>query len=276
MRTSTNPFITVVIVNYNHGQFLETAIQSVICQKGNYELIIIDGGSTDNSLKIIESYSSNLYYWVSEPDKGQSEAFNKGFRKARGDYFMWLNADDVLGENALLSIQQYLARRPDIKWLAGNTIFIDSENKILKCTRGMWFLPALVYLGPIGVNAPSSIFHRDLFYKVGGFDESLHYTMDIDLWLKFINANVKYKRINKYVWGFRVHTDSKTSHAFSGSPTDKFKQERRYVHEKNGHKNYKWAHHMYSLLKIIFFFTILSLYDTICMKGKFFINPRNL
>ena len=96
------PLLSIVIANYNYGRFLEEAIQSVLSQSCNdYELIIVDGGSTDNSVEIIKKYEDKIAWWVSEKDKGQSDAFNKGFAHAKGKYLTWLNADDILFQSII-------------------------------------------------------------------------------------------------------------------------------------------------------------------------------
>ena len=134
----------------------------------DFELIIVDGGSKDNSINIIKSYEEKISWWVSEPDTGQSEAFNKGFREASGQYFFWVNADDILLPNSLTKAYE-LIKKKNAKWLAANTIFFDENKIIKKCTVGPKWNKFLIKYGPIYVYGPTSIFHRDLFFTVGGF-----------------------------------------------------------------------------------------------------------
>ena len=110
-----NPLLSIVIANYNYGRFLEEAIQSVITQEGfdQCELIVVDGGSTDNSVEVIKKYSDKISWWCSEPDGGQSSAFNKGFRRASGRFLTWLNADDIFLPGALSAIMYEIRQHPE-------------------------------------------------------------------------------------------------------------------------------------------------------------------
>ena len=222
------PAFSVVIVNYNHGQYLEQAIRSVMDQSfQDFELIIVDGASTDNSLEIIRKYADQLTWWVSEPDKGQSDAFNKGFAKAKGDFFLWLNADDLMLPGCLESASHCLQQNLDFLWLAGDTVYFDSAGIIQRCLYGPYWNTWLMKQTRVCnmVNGPSSIFHRSLYEKVGGMDPALHYVMDMDLWMKFVDLGVRFHRMHRYIWGFRLHEDSKTSHSIGNVQNDEFKHE---------------------------------------------------
>lgn len=262
---------SIVIVNYNHGRYLEKAIRSVLNQScHDYELIIIDGASTDNSVEIIRKYADRLAWWVSESDKGQSEAFNKGFAKAKGDFYLWLNADDLLLPGSLEAASRYLREHPDCKWLAGNTVYFDSEEKIYRCLYGpywnSWLMKQTLVCNM--VNGPSSIFHRSLFEKVGGIDPNLHYVMDLDLWIKFVDAGARYHRLHRYVWGFRVHEGSKTSHSIGHFPNEKFIKESDAVILRA--KRFRTRTEIYGLqiFKLMTGTHFRTIYDTWFWKGQ--------
>src|SRR4030066_2441490 len=120
------PKISVITPSYNQGQFIEETIISVIGQKyPELEYIIIDGGSTDNSTAIIRKYERDLAYWISEKDSGQSEALNKGFKKASGDIVCWINSDDLLLPGSLKIVAEYFWKHPDVMFINGNTLRID-------------------------------------------------------------------------------------------------------------------------------------------------------
>ena len=236
------PFLSIVIANYNYGRFLEEAIRSVLSQvgegrdqvlPGEVELIIIDGGSTDNSVEVIRKYAGELpsgvqrgdpsivdlhlpptpiTYWVSEKDKGQSNAFNKGFAKAHGRFLTWLNADDVMLPGTIEKLKIASETNPGCEWFVGGVFWLDPEMRIINCGRGRPFSEMRYREGNVSVWGPSSFFTKRLLNAVGGVDERFHYTMDTDLWLRFAyKEGVRYLPFCDYAWGLRLHPDAKMS-----------------------------------------------------------------
>lgn len=206
--------LSIVIANYNYGRFLETAIRSVVNQDGfdECELIICDAASTDNSVDIIRKYSDKLAWWCSEKDGGQSDAFNKGFSHARGRFLTWLNADDILIAGALRRFLEAVRKNPEQQWFAGGSVHFGPDEKVILCTNTRRFSNYEAEHGQIVVYAPSSFFSRELFNKVGGFDESFRYSMDTHLWsLFFTQEHVRYTKLPGYMFGFRYHAGSKTT-----------------------------------------------------------------
>jgi len=181
------PKISIVTPSYNQGQFIEETIRSVLLQGyPNLEYIIIDGGSTDNSVEVIKKYSHWLTYWVSEADRGQSHAINKGFSKATGKIYAWLNSDDFLLPGALGNVATAYRDDPSAVAWAGICYWVDPNGRILKTItpRGMerdsiadWWIR--------GVFGQSSCFFAAwTWMDVNRLDESLHYSMDLDLWVR--------------------------------------------------------------------------------------------
>jgi len=208
------PRITVVTPSFNQVTYLPETIKSVLNQNyPNLEYIIIDGASTDGSVDIIKEYESHLSYWCSEKDAGQSDAIMKGFFKSTGELFAWVNSDDVLFPGSLNRIaQRYQQRKkPDI--ITGNVIYIDSEGKIRRFVRippqGRFFF----YRGVWHVSAPVVFFRSALFREVGGLNLQYHLCMDLDVWARMMNANVRVAHIKEYMGGFRWHEASRSTAA---------------------------------------------------------------
>jgi len=170
------------------------------------------GGERDaDSFRTLELPDSRTrFLWCSEPDRGQSHAFNKGFARARGRFLFWLNADDVLLPGTLDRVRSYLASHESAEWVAGNQMYIDAHGRVLRCSRGNRWHDFLYRHAPVHVYGPSSFFSKVLWERVGGADENLRYCMDWDLWLKFRKAGVRFERLNHYCWGLRQHSGSKT------------------------------------------------------------------
>lgn len=212
------PTISIVIANYNYGRFLDAAIQSVVTQDGfdQCELIVVDGGSTDESVDVIRKYADKIAWWVSEKDKGQSEAFNKGFAHATGRYLTWLNADDIYTKGAIRAVLNLIDRNPDGEWFTGSSLWADQNLVVSHCFCAHRFSVLRAKFATISVGGPSSFFTRRLYESVGKIDESLHYIMDTDLWTKFYRLlGARYIRTRHNVWAYRQHEESKMSGADS-------------------------------------------------------------
>ena len=209
----TEKLLSVVIANYNYGRFLAEAIESVLSQScGDYELIIVDGGSTDDSVQIIKRYSHRIAWWVSEPDDGQAAAFNKGFRHASGRFLTWLNADDVLLPNVVMKLKKAVAANPNIEWFVGGCFWLDPSMKIINCARARPFSEIRYREGIVSTWGPSSFFSKRLLDAVDGVDERFQLAMDTDLWLRFAYMeNARYVPFINYARGLRLHPDAKTS-----------------------------------------------------------------
>ncbi|BAZ47945.1 family 2 glycosyl transferase [Nostoc sp. NIES-4103] len=174
------PKISIVTPNYNYDRFLEETIRSVLLQGyPNLEYIIIDGGSTDNSIEIIKKYEPWLTYWVSEPDQGQSNAINKGFKQATGLIFNWLNSDDALMPNALIHLGQIFSLNPDIDWISGGRMIKD-EDGTFKEVHLTWQISWPLYsIGLPDFPQEATFFSANIWEKIGGLDETLECGLDV-------------------------------------------------------------------------------------------------
>ena len=209
------PLLSIVIANYNYGRFLEEAIQSVLSQScQDYELIVVDGGSTDNSVEIIKKYTDKIAWWCSEKDNGQSAAFNKGFSHARGRFLTWLNADDVMLPGTVTALDRAVRRCPNCEWFTGNLLqFRDDTSEIISAPWGPHILPAFIqtFTSPLVIFGPTTFWSASAYMKIGPIDEELHYSMDTDYWLRMMRAGYRQRRLNHCCWAFRMHAESKTA-----------------------------------------------------------------
>ena len=235
-----NPLLSIVIANYNFGKYLEDAILSILSQKcDEVELIVVDGGSTDNSVEIVKKYADKLAWWVSEKDEGQSDAFNKGFAHANGKYLTWVNADDVMPQGCLAQIIHEMKRSPNCEWFTGNFFrFNEADHRISQVNWGPHFFPECLQTRrvPVLVYGPSTFFSRKVYEEVGRIGVDYRYSMDTDLWVKFIVRGVKQRRINCFCWAFRMHTGSKTAECEGRQDVDRIKKSLSEEHDRTSRR----------------------------------------
>lgn len=203
------PRISIVTPSYNQACFLETTIRSVVEQDySDIEYIIIDGGSTDGSQEIIKRYADRIAFWVSERDNGQSDAINKGFRKCTGDIIAWINSDDLYVDGAIPLVAKYFSEHPDVDMIHGDIDFIDGHGKFLSKVKTADFtLPELLVTNR--VSQPSVFWRRKIFDEIGYLDESFHYVMDYDFWIR-VAMKHEVRHVGATVAQFRLHDTSKT------------------------------------------------------------------
>jgi hypothetical protein len=182
------PKITIVSPSYNQGQFIEATIRSVLLQGyPELEYIVLDGGSTDQTVSVLEKYDPWIDYWQSQPDGGQSSAINAGFQKASGTLGTWLNSDDVFFPRTLRTVGRYFAEEPSCRFFTGDGVLTDEqleEVQHMQRPNSYSKRELLNYPGGQYLPQPSVFFDLALFEEVGGVQEDLHYTMDLDLWLR--------------------------------------------------------------------------------------------
>lgn len=204
--------LSIVIPSFNQGQFIERCLRSILSQQSDdLEILVIDGDSSDQTVSIIEQYADRLDYWVSEPDRGQSQAFNKGFQRAKGRYLTWVNSDDLLLPGAVDAFRQYVAQRSYPDWIAANSMWIDVDERVISCTYNAGWSELASRYGCLSVTGPSSFFSRKLLETVGWLKEDYHYSMDTELWYRFTKNGIKYEVLNHFVWALRLHAEAKVS-----------------------------------------------------------------
>lgn len=202
------------------------------------------------------------------PDKGQSDAFNKGFAKARGEWFFWLNADDVMLPHALERVKSVIdSNGGSVNWVSGNLVYIDREDHILRCARERGTKNS--YEGfPVRVYGPSSFFRRELFEAVGGFDLTCRFSMDIDLWCKFRTKGHWYAKVPHYIWGFRIHEGSLTSGDLVGQSPKGMEEEQIMLDERHQTRRRGWPLRRLQLLRLLDGSYLKSWLDTRKFRGQ--------
>jgi len=205
------PLISIVTPSLNQGEYIEENIKSVLNQKyPNFEHIIIDGDSIDGTIDILKKYKHLI--WVSKKDSGQSEAINKGIKRAKGEIIGWLNSDDFYEPNVFFTIVKEL-NRDECKYIVfGDCYAVDEKGRMPAYYKAKlphsknWFK---YWKKDYVIHSAAVFFYRDVFEKIGYFDESLHYTMDDDYWLR-VNRYYQFHQINKPIANIRFHHHMKT------------------------------------------------------------------
>jgi len=212
------PKISIVTPSFNQAEFLEETIRSVLLQGyPNLEYFVVDGGSTDCSVEIIRKYEPWLSWWVSEPDRGQAEAINKGARRATGEWFAWLNSDDLYLPGTLHALALLAAQNTDADWVVGNLQLVDAYGDLTgvfnrKVDAGSW-LDFVCTKWPQGTALPQppSFWKRELFSKVGFINEQLHFAMDHEFWGRLAYHGCRPLITEQPLARFRDHGSSKTA-----------------------------------------------------------------
>lgn len=207
--------VSIVVPSYNQGQFLDESLRSLFDQKDpNLEVLLVDGGSVDDSTKVIERWSSRLAWWESEKDRGQSHALNKGFARATGQWLGWLNSDDLLLPGALAQLRAQIESRPDVQWWTGGGRFIDVTGREIssyEATENLIRAEQLSDWRQHWIAQPSTFFTRAIYDAVGGnIREELHYAMDLELWLRLLKIAPP-GRVPAPLSAYRTHAAGKTS-----------------------------------------------------------------
>ena len=208
------PKISIVMPSYNQVSFIERSILSILNQDyPNYELIIIDGGSTDGTVDLIKKYQKYVFYFISEKDRGQSDALNKGFSRATGDVFCWMNSDDIFMPGAFNSVASYFKRGRSVVF--GDVLAIDSEDNTERYQIAFPFSVNQFIYDNFVHNAQSMFWDKNIHQKFGMFSEDLTYTMDYDFIVRLciICSPRRWKFISKPLAAFRCYEGQKTGSA---------------------------------------------------------------
>lgn len=212
------PLISVVIPSLNQCAFLEDAIRSVLLQEyPRLELIVMDGGSTDGTLAVLEEYAPRLTHWVSAPDTGPAMALNRGFEKARGDLYAVLNADDYYLPGALAAVAHAFASDPSADVMSGHGYFASASGELGVATFSDSWSARRFRHGTCVLVQPATFFRREAFERAGGFRTTGRVCWDMELWADMSARGARFRTMASHLAAFRLHDGSITGRADLGS-----------------------------------------------------------
>lgn len=204
------PLVSIITPSYNQATFLEETICSVLAQDyPHLEYLIVDGGSTDGSVEIIQRHANRLAWWVSEPDSGQTEAINKGLAKARGEIFAWLNSDDTYLPRAVTEAVAFLQDHPEIGMVYGDANLIDEAGELIGRFPARQTDYRRLRRGFVHIPQQAAFFRASLWRQVEPLDPSFFFAMDYDLWVRL--ARLAPLQYHPRLWAnFRLHGRGKS------------------------------------------------------------------
>lgn len=209
--------ISIIMPTLNQLRYIGAALESVLSQAGEFELevLVVDGGSGDGTQAYLAKLDDPRVLWTSEPDRGQSDAINKGLARATGDIVAWLNSDDLYRPGALEAVAESFQMNPSVQWLTGRCAIIDGAGEEIRPwvtaykNRGLRTFSLRKLLRENMVSQPATFWRRSFGEQVGSLDESLHYTMDYDLWLRMAQVSPPLI-VERVLAAFRMHGQSKS------------------------------------------------------------------
>ncbi len=227
--------ISVIVPSYNSGRYLRAALASALDQHPRpYEVLVQDGGSTDDALAILRSFGERVT-WVSQPDDGQSDALNRALARATGDVVIWLNADDRLVPGALAAATAAFERDPDLAFAYGDFDMIDGSDAVMRRYRSSQYSWDRVYARGCYIFSGSLFVRREILMEIGAFDASLRACMDLDLLLR-MHAAGRSQHLGNTIGQFRMHDASKSSTIALVFLREAFRVRRRHA----GHSPWLW------------------------------------
>jgi len=209
-KNNRDPLVSIITPSYNQGEFIEETIQSVLSQDyAHIEFIVIDGGSTDNTVEILKKYDEAID-WVSEKDKGQTDAINKGFRKAKGDILGWINSDDTFQPGAIKKVVDYFKANPDMKVVHGIGHYTDEKNRFLRPYSSDPHAKESLSQ-TLNMCQPAFFIMREVIDNVGPLNCNLHYCMDYEFIIR-ISRKYDIGFVDEHLANLRLYRGNKSSY----------------------------------------------------------------
>lgn len=242
-----SPLVSIITPSFNQSRYLEATIRSVLGQDyPRIEYIIVDGGSNDGSADVIRKYQDKLAWWVSEKDKGQTDAINKGFNRAAGEILAWINSDDTYNPGAVAEAVKYLTTHPEVGLVYADCNFIDEEDQIIGKFNSAQTDLRRLREGYVHIPQQTMFFRAKYWQELGPLDPSFYFAMDYDLWTR-IAARTSFKYLAGKTWAnFRLQPSGKTVAA-----DDRCWPEMLRVHYRDGGSFFSVIVAKYYLRKII-------------------------
>lgn len=266
----SEPKISIIIPSYNVAEFIEETIQSILNQNySNFECMVIDGGSNDGTLDILKRYEDEIM-WLSERDKGQSDAINKGLKLATGDIIAYICADDVYEQDCFRKVANFFGKNPGVKWVYGKCRIVDKDGleirRPITWYKNFWLrrysYDKLLILDFI--SQPAVFWRKELVDEIGLFEVNEHLVMDYEYWLR-IGRKYNPGFIEDYLVKFRAHPYSKSAVNFSRQAKEALRVARKYSNLEKRHLLAPLQYLNYS--SVVLGYSILNLTSWLRTKG---------
>jgi len=201
---------SIVTPSYNQAPYIEETIRSVLAQDTpQIEYLIVDGGSTDGTVEIIKKYEDKLTWWASETDRGQTDAINKGFARAKGEILAWINSDDTYEPGAVAAAVKYLQDHPNVGMIYGDCNYINETGAVIGKFHSAQTNYRLLRRGYTHIPQQTMFFRAELWKQLGPLDPSFYFAMDYDLWTR-IARRTEIRYVPQTWANFRLHTSGKS------------------------------------------------------------------
>lgn len=230
----TNPLVSIITPSYNQGKFIKQTIDSVLNQDyKRIEYLVMDGGSTDETVAILKSYGKKLK-WFSKKDKGQMDALNQGLKLVKGDIIAFINSDDYYPKDAIKKIVNLFQNNKEIEIISGDYMIVNENSVRIQNSVGWWkkVLRKIAGFNTLCIanyiNQPSTFWRRSVYEKLGDFNEELHLVFDYEYWLKAFQKKIKMMLVDDVLSCYRVHSESKGGSQYKKRSAEELKVQKEF------------------------------------------------